>query len=130
VLAFLAIDRCGQKILRGEEIEYDNKVFEFDLGGKVLFAAEGLTGVRDDFFLLFNHEISRRRGVDTMYEVKLIVEDIIADLTRKYGERVKQESPIGVLMGGLERRASDVQVTEAHTRTVWQSFSATLVSIE
>lgn len=94
---------CDQKILRGGEVEYHNKIFEFDLGGKVLFAAEGLTGIRDDFFLLLNHEISRRRGVDTLYEVKLIVEDIIADLTRRYGERVKEESPIGVLMGGLER---------------------------
>jgi len=94
---------CDRKTLRGGEVEYSNKLFEFDLGGRVLFAAEGLTGIRDDFFLLLNHEISRRKGVDTLYEVKLIVEDIIADLTERYSERVEEESPLGVLMGGLER---------------------------
>ena len=41
-----------RKILRGGEAEYATKVFEFDIGGKILFAAEGLTGIRDDFFLL------------------------------------------------------------------------------
>jgi len=91
-----------QKTLRGGEVGYRNKIFEFDLGGKVLFAAEGLTGIRDDFFLLLNHEIRRRRGVDELYEVKIIVEDIIAELTRRYADRVKQDSPIGVLMAGLE----------------------------
>jgi 20S proteasome alpha/beta subunit len=94
---------CDQKILRGGETEYVNKIFEFNLGGKVLFAAEGLTGIRDDFFLLLDSEIARRRGVDTLYQVKLIVEDIIADLTSRYAERVKEESPVGVLMGGLEK---------------------------
>ena len=35
-----------QKTLRGGEVGYRNKIFEFDLGGKVLFATEGLTGIR------------------------------------------------------------------------------------
>jgi 20S proteasome alpha/beta subunit len=91
-----------KKISRGGETEYSNKIFEFDIGGKVLFAAEGLTGIRDDFFYLLNYEIRRRRGVDTIYEVKLIVEDIIANLTERYAERVNDPVPVGVLMAGLE----------------------------
>ena len=91
-----------RKIQRGGETSYANKIFEFDVGGKVIFAAEGLTGIRDDFFYLLNSEIRRRRVVDTLYEIKLIVEDIIANLTERYGERVDEPSPVGVLMGGLE----------------------------
>ncbi len=94
----IASDR---KIDRGGETEYSNKVFEFDLGGPVLFAAEGLTGIRDDFFLLLETEVQRRKGVDSLYEVKIIVEDIIANLTERYAERVSESSPIGVLMAGL-----------------------------
>lgn len=70
-----------KKTIRGGETQYSRKIFEVDIGGKVLFAAEGLTGIRDDFFLLLNYEVRRRRGVDTFYEVKIIVEDIIAELT-------------------------------------------------
>ena len=91
-----------RKMLRGGETEYTNKIFEFDIGGKILFAAEGLTGIRDDFFLLLKSEISRRRGVDTLYEVKILVEDIISNLTDRYSDRIRDPSPIGVLMGGLE----------------------------
>lgn len=91
-----------RKIIRGGETSYGNKIFEFTIGGKVIFAAEGLTGVRDDFFYLLNSEISRRRIIDKLYEIKLMVEDIIANLTERYKERVREESPVGVLMGGLE----------------------------
>ena len=90
-----------RKVDRGGETEYSNKVFELDLGGPVLFAAEGLTGIRDDFFLLLETEVQRRKGVDSLYEVKVIVEDIIANLTERYAERVRDPSPIGVLMAGL-----------------------------
>lgn len=91
-----------RRIIRGGETEYSNKIFEFDIGGKVIFAAEGLTGLRDDFFYLLNVEIRRRRGVETLYEVKLIVEDIIADLTERYKDRVGEDSPVAVIMGGFE----------------------------
>ena len=91
-----------RKIVRGGETEYSNKIFEFNIGEKILFAAEGLTGIRDDFFLLLNYEIGRRRGVDTLYEVKIIVEDIISELTERYTNRLQEPTPIGVLMGGLE----------------------------
>jgi len=92
-----------RKLIRGGETEFSDKIFEFDIGGKILFAAEGLTGIRDDFFLLLNYEIRRRRGVDTLYEVKIIVEDIISELTDRYRDRIREPYPIGVLMGGLER---------------------------
>ncbi|MBM3497307.1 MAG: hypothetical protein FJX74_01430 [Armatimonadetes bacterium] len=96
----IASDR---KIGRGGETVLADKIFEFSaLGGPVLFAAEGLTGIRDDFFLLLDGDIRRRRGVDSLYEVKIMVEDIIAELVRRYTDRVGDSSPIGVLMGGLE----------------------------
>lgn len=91
-----------RKTIRGGELSYDNKIFEFDVGGKILFAAEGLTGIRDDFFLLLTDAIKRRRGVDTLYELKVGVEGIISELTSTYTERIGQEKPIGVLMAGLE----------------------------
>lgn len=91
-----------RKIQRGGETSYANKIFEFNVGGKILFAAEGLTGIRDDFFYLFNSAIESRRAIDTLYEVKLLVEDIIANLSERYAERVQETSPVGVLMGGLE----------------------------
>lgn len=70
-----------RKIQRGGETSFDNKIFEFDVGGKILFAAEGLTGIRDDFFYLLKSAITSRRVIDTLYEVKLLVEDIIVNLS-------------------------------------------------
>jgi len=89
-----------QKVLRGGEAEYTNKVFVFD--NSVAFAVEGLTGIRDDFFYLLGNELQRRRGVDTLYEMKVIAEDIVATLAERYRERIREESPIGVLMAGRE----------------------------
>ena len=99
----IASDR---RVTRGTASHESDKVITINLGTdanpiNVLFAAEGLTGIRDDFFLLLDDEIKRRKGVDTLYEVKLIVEDIISGLTTRYAERVGND-PIGVLMGGLE----------------------------
>lgn len=102
----IASDR---KLIRGGETVFSDKIFQLPLGGPsapVLFAAEGLTGIRDDFFLLLTEQINRRRGVDSLYEVKVIVEDIIATLTDRYAARVRDLSPIGVLMAGLEAISS------------------------
>jgi 20S proteasome alpha/beta subunit len=90
-----------QKILRGGEAEYSNKIFVID--NAVALAIEGLTGIRDDFLYLLRIELDRRRGVDTLYEMKVIAEDIVATLAERYRERIKEESPIGVLMAGRER---------------------------
>lgn len=87
------------KVMRGGEVEYGNKIFEEN---NVVFAVEGLTGIRDDFLLLLNNEIRNRKGLDTLYEMKVIVEDIIAVLSERYEKRIGQESSIGALMGGLE----------------------------
>jgi 20S proteasome alpha/beta subunit len=88
-----------RKVTRGGEVEYSNKIFEVS---SVLFAIEGMTGIRDDFLLLLNNEIRQRKGIDTLYEMKVIVEDIIEVLSKRYKDRIKEESPVGVLMGGLE----------------------------
>lgn len=88
-----------RKVLRGGEAEYSNKIF---IVSNVALAVEGLTGIRDDFLYLLNAELQRRRGVDTLYEMKVIAEDIIAELTERYKERVKEEMPIGVLMASRE----------------------------
>jgi len=91
-----------RKVLRGGEVEYSNKVYEMN---NIAYAVEGLTGIADDFNYLLNLEIKKRRGVDTLYELKVIAEDIIWELTARYTERISQPagvSPIGILMGGLE----------------------------
>lgn len=89
-----------QKVIRGGEAEYSNKVFVVN---NVALAVEGLTGIRDDFLYLLDIELGRRRGVDTLYEMKVIAEDIVASLAERYRERIKEESPIGVLMAGREQ---------------------------
>jgi hypothetical protein len=71
----------------------------------VALAVEGLTGIRDDFLYLLNIELERRRGVDSLYEMKVIAEDIVASLAERYRERIREESPIGVLMAGRAAHA-------------------------
>jgi len=88
-----------RKLLRGMEVEYSPKYFIFK---PVVFVAEGLTGIVDDFYYILKSELGRRRGVDTLYELKIVAEDIIMELTQRYGERVGQKSPVGVLLAGLE----------------------------
>jgi len=88
-----------RKLLRGMEVEYSSKYFIF---GPVVFVAEGLTGVVDDFYYILRGELNRRRGVDTLYELKIIAEDIIMELSKRYGARVGRSAPVGVLLAGLE----------------------------
>lgn len=89
-----------RKVIRGGEAEYSNKVFVIN---NVALAVEGLTGIRDDFLYLLNIELERRRGVDSLYEMRVIAEDIVASLAERYRERIREESPIGVLMAGREQ---------------------------
>jgi len=93
----LASDR---KVLRGGEVEYSNKIFV--INDVVALAVEGLTGIRDDLLYLLNIELQRRRGVDSLYEMKVLVEDIVAELSERYRDRVREEPPVGVLMAGRE----------------------------
>ena len=91
---------ADSKILRGGEVEYSDKIFEKK---NVIMGIEGLTGLRDDFLLLLDAEIARRgEKITKLYEMKVIVEDIISDLTKRYADRVGDSSPIGVLLAGLE----------------------------
>jgi len=71
-----------------------------------VYAIEGLTGVADDFHYLFDLELRRRKGVDTLYEMKLLAEDMVAELTQRYAERTREEVPIGILMAGLDNITS------------------------
>lgn len=91
---------ADSKEIRGGEPSFGNKIFE---KAGVAIAAEGLTGIRDDFLLLLDYEIARVKGFGTLYEVKVVVEDIVANLSTRYSDRIKQELPVGVLLGGLER---------------------------
>jgi len=91
----LAADR---KIMRGGEPDYMDKIFVLD---DVVLAFEGLTGIRDDFLLLLRSERDRSRGFTSLYEMKLVVEDIVADLYRRYCERLGEDASIGALLGGL-----------------------------
>lgn len=91
----LAADR---KTIRGGETDYRDKIFEL---GNTLLAFEGLTGVCDDFLLLLRSEMDRIRGFTNIYEMKLVVEDIIGDLSNRYCERLGEAGSIGTLLGGL-----------------------------
>ena len=91
----LAADR---KVMRGGESDYADKIFE--IGGVVL-AFEGLTGIRDDSLLLLRSEVDRTRGFTSPYEVKLVIEDIVADLSQRYAQRLGEEAYLGALLGGL-----------------------------
>ena len=91
----LAADR---KIMRGGEPDYMDKIFELD---EVVLAFEGLTGIRDDFLLLLRSERDRSRGFTILYELKLVVEHIVADLYRRYCERLGEDASIGAFLGGL-----------------------------
>lgn len=88
-----------RKVMRGPEPSYDNKLIE---KSNVIFGAAGLTGIRDDLLDLLESEMERARGFGSLYEVKTVTEDIVAELYKRYRERIGEESAIDVLMGGLK----------------------------
>ena len=87
-----------QLAMRGGEPSYSNKIFEI---GRVVFALAGPTGVSDDFLLLLNDEEKRRKGFSRLYEVKVTVEDIVSELSKRYVERLGESGGIGAVMAGL-----------------------------
>lgn len=91
---------ADRKTLRGFEVEYRRKIYLYQ--NRIALAAVGLTGVVDDFYDLLQSEIERRRGINTLYEFKIIAEDILAELTRRYADRVHEPSPANVVVAGLE----------------------------
>lgn len=62
-----------RKVLRGGEADFSEKIFILNHRSPL----RGLTGIRDDFLYLLELELKRRRGVDTLYEMKVVAEDII-----------------------------------------------------
>jgi len=53
----------------------------------VVFFVVGLTGIVDDFYDLLRADIRSRKGVESLYEFKIVAEDIMYELTRRYAER-------------------------------------------
>lgn len=114
----LAADR---KTIRGGETDYRDKVF--DVGGTLL-AFEGLTGICDDFLLLVRSEMDRIRGFTSIYEMKLVLEDIIGDLSKRYCERLGPEGSIGTLLAGLSRiSAGDAMLYYVHPQGYAESVN-------
>lgn len=89
---------ADQKVMRGGESEYEDKIFEI---GGVTLAFEGPTGICDDFLLLLRSQIDSTQNFSSLYEGKLVIEDIMADLSQRYGQRLGEEGYIGALLGGL-----------------------------
>jgi len=56
----------------------------------VVFFAVGLTGIVDDFYDLLRADIRSRKGMESLYEFKIVAEDIMYELTRRYAERVRR----------------------------------------
>ncbi len=90
------------KVMRGGEAEYADKIHVLN---EVAFATEGLTGVADDFLLLLKSKVAQNKGFGSLYEAKIVAEDLVAELNERYAERVGQET-VGVLVAGLESISS------------------------
>src|SRR5690242_8979411 len=88
---------ADQKVMRGGEAHYASKI---NIIEKVAFATEGYTGLAEDFLLLLNQEVTRKKGFGTLYEAKTLAEDIIAELEQRYAKRLGDSSPIGLIMAG------------------------------
>jgi 20S proteasome alpha/beta subunit len=88
-----------RKVMRGGETYYSDKIHIIQ---DVAFATEGYTGIAEDFLLLLEQEIARKKGFDTLYEAKTVAEDVIAELGQRYSRRLDDSLPIGLIMAGLE----------------------------
>jgi 20S proteasome alpha/beta subunit len=74
----------------------------FEVGG-TLIAFEGLTDICDDFLRLLRSAMDRIKEFTNIYEVKLVLEDIVGDLSKRYRKRSGSEGSIGTLLAGLSR---------------------------
>ena len=88
-----------RRLRRGEEVDYEDKIFEM---GNSFIGCVGLTGIRDDFLLIMRSEIARIRP-RSLYELKVIVEDIVNDISDRYrGRLTPGEEQIEAILGGLK----------------------------
>jgi 20S proteasome alpha/beta subunit len=90
------------KVMRGGEAEYADKIHVLN---DVAFATEGLTGLADDFLLLLKNRVAQNKGFGSLYEAKILAEDLVAELNERYASRVGEET-VGVLVAGLENISS------------------------
>jgi 20S proteasome alpha/beta subunit len=74
----------------------------FEIGG-TLIAFEGLADICDDFLRLLRSAMDKIREFTNIYEVKLVLEDIIGDLSKRYRKRSGSEGSMGTLLAGLSR---------------------------
>lgn len=89
---------ADQKIMRGGEPSYAPKIHQIN---DVLFATEGLTGLADDFLLIFKQEASMKKGFSSLYDAKTVAEDVVSELTKRYRDRL-EDSYMGAILVGLE----------------------------
>ncbi len=92
------VPAADRKIVRGGESDFQDKIFE--LGGVVL-AFEGLPGIRDDFLILLESQLESARGFTDLYQAKLLIEDIVLNLSERYAERLGENAYVGAILGGL-----------------------------
>jgi 20S proteasome alpha/beta subunit len=94
---------ADQKMMLGGEAYYSRKI---NIVEGVAFATEGYTGLAEDFLLLLSQEVARKKGFGSLYEAKTVAEDIIWELGQRYMKRIENDSPIGLIMAGLESISS------------------------
>ncbi|MCL4309058.1 MAG: hypothetical protein M1126_06870 [Candidatus Thermoplasmatota archaeon] len=93
----IAADR---KVLRGGEADYEDKIHRV---GHASIGFAGLTGLRDDFLFLVDGEIGQARPT-TLYELKVVVEDVLFSLEKRYNSRLGPgDEVVDGILGGLER---------------------------
>jgi 20S proteasome alpha/beta subunit len=89
--------------MRGGEPQFSDKIHTLQ---DVTYATEGLTGVADDFLHLFEQAALSKKGFTALYEARLLAEDIISELHRRYSERLQDRQTVGLVMAGLENLSS------------------------
>ncbi len=94
---------ADRKIMRGGEPQFSDKIKTLQ---DVTYATEGLTGVADDFLHLFEHAALSKKGFSALYEARLLAEDIISELHKRYSERLKENQTVGLVMAGQENLSS------------------------
>ena len=89
---------ADQKVIRGGEVDYQRKIFESD---GLLLAFEGLTGLVTDFLTLLDGERFQSGEFDSLYQAKLVMEDIVKGFSDRYAERLEGSVPFGASIAGL-----------------------------
>ena len=77
-----------RKVMRGPEPSFDNKLIE---KSNAVFGVAGVTGIIDDLLDLLDSEMERAKGFGSLYEIKIITEDIVSELYKRYRDRIGGE---------------------------------------